>query len=186
MNTLTPPIAVVLIASLIAAVADVWKFKVYNIITIPLLVSGLIYHGFFTGEPDGLQKSLLGAAVGFGLLFPFYLLGGVGAGDVKLLAGIGAWLGAQPTFLIFLAGSLAAGVYAIILLVHSGRARETWIKMQIIWLKMASIGKYLGAEDELERGVSHPDRRAHYIPMAAMIAIGLIVILLWIWWSNLP
>ena len=43
------PIAMVLLASLIAAVTDVWKFKVYNLLTFPLLASGLTYHTFYGG-----------------------------------------------------------------------------------------------------------------------------------------
>jgi hypothetical protein len=38
------PLVVVLLAALVAAATDIWKFKVYNVLTLPLLVSGLAYH----------------------------------------------------------------------------------------------------------------------------------------------
>ena len=44
-----PPVYVVLAASVLAALTDVWKFKVHNYLTLPLLVSGLLYHGSVEG-----------------------------------------------------------------------------------------------------------------------------------------
>jgi prepilin peptidase CpaA len=127
-QTLSFPVYVVLAASLIAAVTDVWKFKVHNLLTMPLLLSGLLYHGIVGGQA-GLGESFLGVLFGFGVLFVFYLMGGMGAGDVKLLAAAGAWLGMPLTFFVFLASASAAGVYAIVLLLLYGRGRETWINL---------------------------------------------------------
>src|SRR4051812_45954857 len=79
--------SVVLCAALIAAVTDVWKFKVHNALTLPLLLSGLVYHAV-VGGMDGFSDSLLGALFGFGVLIVFYAMGGMGAGDVKFMAGI--------------------------------------------------------------------------------------------------
>ena len=58
------PIVLVLVAALIAAVTDVWKFKVYNLLTFPLLASGLLYHAIYGGTP-GLAGSIVGALAGF-------------------------------------------------------------------------------------------------------------------------
>src|SRR5207248_19483 len=94
-------ITVVLTASAVAAVTDVWKFKVYNALTLPLVLSGLLYHAVVGGWA-GLLGSLLGCLFGFAILFAFFLMGGMGAGDVKLMAAIGAWLGVPATFAVFL------------------------------------------------------------------------------------
>ena len=110
------PIMIVLLAALITTVTDLWKFKIYNVLTVPLLISGLVYHCIVGGLP-GLGASLLGAVFGFGMFLFFYVMGGMGAGDVKLMAAIGAWLGLPLTFHVFIASSLAAGLYSVILLV---------------------------------------------------------------------
>ena len=101
---LTVPVAVVLAAALVATVTDLWRYKLYNILTLQLLVSGLVWHSLAPSPPAlGLGGSLLGFAFGFGLLLVFHLLGGVGGGDVKLMAAVGAWLGLPLTFGVFLA-----------------------------------------------------------------------------------
>ncbi len=169
------PIIIVLCAALVAAVTDVWKFKVYNALTVPLLVSGLLYHGFRAELTD----SLVGILFGFASLIILYLVGGMGAGDVKLMAGIGAWLGMPLTFYVFIASSLAAGIYSLLLVVLTGKVGETVVNLHIIWLRLSSIGRYLAADDRVETEVLRTDRRRRIIPFAAMVAIGIVATLLW-------
>jgi len=170
---------VVLVAALAAAVTDIWKFKIHNAITLPLLVSGLIYHSVVPGGA-GLLASLLGVLFGFFILFPFYVMGGMGAGDVKLMAAIGAWLGWYITCIVFLASSLAAGLYAIMLLFIYGTLSEAWVNLQVIWYRLVAIGRNLGADDGVEAEARRMDRR-RLIPFAAMVACGIIVILVKTW-----
>jgi len=174
------PVIVVLVAALIAAATDIWKFKVYNALTLPLLVSGLLYHAFRAELAD----SLLGVLFGFAALIVLYIIGGMGAGDVKLMAAVGAWLGMPLTFYVFIASSLAAGVYSIGLVVWTGQVVETAVNLQILWLRLASVGRYLGSDDKVESEVRRSDRRKRIIPFAAMVAIGLVATLIWI--GNTP
>jgi len=174
------PVIVVLVAALVAAATDIWKFKVYNVLTLPLLVSGLLYHAFRAELAD----SLLGVLFGFASLIVLYIIGGMGAGDVKLMAAVGAWLGMPLTFYVFIASSLAAGVYSIGLVVWTGQVGETAVNLQILWLRLASVGRYLGSDDKVESEVRRSDRRKRIIPFAAMVAIGLIATLIWI--GNKP
>ncbi len=174
------PVIVVLVAALVAAATDIWKFKVYNVLTLPLLVSGLLYHAFRAELAD----SLLGVFFGFAALIVLYIIGGMGAGDVKLMAGVGAWLGMPLTFYVFIASSLAAGVYSIGLVVWTGQVGETAVNLQILWLRLASVGRYLGSDDKVESEVRRSDRRKRIIPFAAMVAIGLVATLIWI--RNTP
>lgn len=179
------PMAVVLVGVFAAAVLDVWKFKIYNAVTLPLLASGLLYHGL-VGGPVELAGSVLGVVFGFGILIGFYVMGGMGAGDVKLMAAVGAWLGMPLTFFVFIASSLATGLYALVLLLAFGRAREIWIDVQIAWHRLAIIGRHLGAEDQVEKEVSRADRRHRLIPFAAMVALGIVANLVWLWNANTP
>ena len=124
MPLLSPfPAVVVIVAALIAAATDIWKFKVYNALTLPLLLGGLIYHAATAGWA-GLANSALGLLFGFAILLLFYAMGGMGAGDVKLMAAIGAWLGMPMTFYVFIASGLAGGVYAVALLVCAAACRR--------------------------------------------------------------
>src|SRR5262245_459195 len=105
------PVTVALTAALVGAVTDVWKFRVYNAMTLPLFFTGLVYHGA-TGGVSGLTNSLVGGLFCFLVLILPYGMGLMGAGDVKLLAGVGAWLGLPGAIVAFVVSSLAAGVYA--------------------------------------------------------------------------
>jgi len=174
------PVIVVLVAALVAAATDIWKFKVYNALTLPLLVSGLLYHAFRAELAD----SFVGVLFGFASLIVLYIIGGMGAGDVKLMAAVGAWLGMPLTFYVFIASSLAAGVYSIGLVVWTGQVGETDVNLQILWLRLASVGRYLGSDDKVESEVRRSDRRKRIIPFAAMVAIGLVATLIWI--KNTP
>jgi prepilin peptidase CpaA len=171
--------AVVLSAALAAAITDVWKFKVYNALTLPLLASGLLFH-FATEGLAGLSVSMIGMLCGFGVLVMFYLLGGYGGGDVKLLAGIGAWLGPQQTLYIFIASSLVAGAYALGLVLLYGRLGEIWKRWKVVWYRLTALGRHLGADDGYAVEENNIDRR-RVVPFAAMMCLGVIATLLWLW-----
>jgi prepilin peptidase CpaA len=177
----TVPVVVVFIAVLVMAVTDLWRFRVHNALTLPLLVSGLIYQGVTAGPP-GLANGLLGALFGFSALIVFWMMGGIGSGDVKLLAGVGAWLGLTLTFYVFIASSLAAGLYSIVLLLANGNLREAWVNLRIGWYRLKAVGRYLGSESEVEGAATRAGCRQRLVPFAAMVAVGLVVALLAAWW----
>lgn len=87
--------ALISVILIVAAVIDGYKLKVPNWITLPLIVSGWIVSGVLFGW-SGLAWSLVGTGVGLALLLPAYAIGGMGAGDVKLLAGVGAFRPLTP------------------------------------------------------------------------------------------
>ena len=122
----------------------------------------------------------MGVLFGFGVLILPYLTGGMGAGDVKLLAGIGAWIGMPYTLYVFLASSLAAGAYALLLVIVRGRLHETWLNFRLIWIRFLLIGRHLNGEDRVEAQVKSVDRQYRLIPFAVMVAIGLAATLIWL------
>jgi prepilin peptidase CpaA len=176
---------VVIVAVLAMAVTDLWRFRVHNALTLPLLAGGLIYHSVTEGTP-GFANGMLGALFGFSALLVPWMMGGSGAGDVKLLAGVGAWLGLPLTFYVFIASSLAAGVYAILLLLASRRLRETWVDLQIAWYRLKALGRYLGNDTGVQGAMSSAEQRQRMVPFAAMVAIGLIAVLLATAWLPKP
>jgi prepilin peptidase CpaA len=171
------PIAIVLAASVVAAVTDVRAFRIPNWLTLPLLVCGLLYQLVAAGLP-GLGAGLAGAVFGLAVLVPFYALGGMGAGDVKLLAAVGAWLGLALTFRVFVASALAAGLYAIVLLVVTGRWREVWERFELLAIRLATfdLSPRMGTLP-LPVQLKRADRRARLIPFGLLVAIGLVVTL---------
>lgn len=112
----TDPRTVVLFTLLVTAAAiDARRHRIPNWLTVTGLVFGLGYSAFVPFYlHHGFLWSLGGAAIGFGVLFPLWLLRLLGAGDVKLMAMAGALLGAQGIWAA-LAGSLAAGGLCAIL-----------------------------------------------------------------------
>ena len=167
-----------IVATCCAAVTDIRTFKIYHAVTVPLLLSGILFRVLLGGWA-GLGDSLAGAFFGFASLLVFYVLGGMGAGDVKLMAGVGAWLGMPLTFHVFLAASLAAGVYAVALVVLHHGVGETLVYFQLSWLRLTTFTRRLGTESKIEDEVKRDDRRSRLIPFAAMILVGIFAVLIW-------
>jgi prepilin peptidase CpaA len=109
------PIWVVTITLVVAAVIDGMKLKVPNWITFPMIVSGWIYSATLSPYAglEGLTFSLIGTVVGLALLLPAYAIGGMGAGDVKLLAGVGAWVWGTVTLYAFAVSAIVGGIIAV-------------------------------------------------------------------------
>jgi prepilin peptidase CpaA len=167
------PMLVVGLTVFAAALTDLWKYKVHNFLTLPLLATGLLYHLLVNGLA-GLADSAFGAALGFSMFFLLYLFGGMGAGDVKLVAALGAWLGPWMTLFACLFTAIAGGVYALVVILWRGRLRETWLNFQVIWYRVAAASKHFSSEDGIEHAVRQPNRRERVIPYASMIAIGVL------------
>jgi len=122
------PVWFVTITLVVAAVIDGLKLKVPNWITFPMIISGWIYSAAFSPYAgwEGLMFSLVGTAVGLALLLPLYAIGGMGAGDVKLLAGVGAWVWGTVTLYAFAVSAVVGGIIAVLMVV----SKRKWFKHQ--------------------------------------------------------
>lgn len=102
---------------IIAVVTDGHSQKIPNILTGPGLLAGLTLSVADPHGGIGILNAISGMAVGFIILFPGYCLGKVGAGDVKLLAMAGSFLGFQAIadagLLTMIAGGLMAGIWLL-------------------------------------------------------------------------
>lgn len=108
----------------LAAVLDVRTHRVPNVLTMGAMLAGLAVHGA-TGGQGSLLHSLAGLGLGLALFFPFFALGGLGAGDVKLLGAIGAWVGAEQVVWVALYSCIAGGLVALVMVAAAGRFRQT-------------------------------------------------------------
>ncbi|MFC4767935.1 A24 family peptidase [Effusibacillus consociatus] len=102
-------------ALLISLVTDLRSRIIPNVMTFPVIVFAILYHTVLSGW-DGFLFSGSGLLLGLGLLFIPFLLGGMGAGDVKLMAAIGALKGAAFVFSSFLYTCLIGGLIALVIL----------------------------------------------------------------------
>ncbi|WP_158737990.1 prepilin peptidase [Alteribacillus sp. YIM 98480] len=109
-----------LIILLICVVTDVKSRKIYNTVIYPGIILAFVFHAVNSGW-DGFLHSFLGFLIGLGLLFIPYLMGGMGAGDVKLLALVGALKGGAFVFQTFIYMALVGAVMALaIILMRRG------------------------------------------------------------------
>ena len=106
------------------AAIDMWTRRVPNPLTALLAASGVLLAAYgVSGISVG--TSFAGLLVGFALMLPGYLIGGTGAGDVKLFAALGTLLGPAPIALAFLYTLLAGGALALLVAVRRRRLRRT-------------------------------------------------------------
>lgn len=95
-----------------AGLFDLIKRKIPNLITYPAMVSGLAYHGLSDGF-KGMLFSVEGLALGSISLIGFYIFSGMGAGDVKLMGAVGAFLGPKGVFIAFICTALIGGLVSL-------------------------------------------------------------------------
>lgn len=114
--------AVQLVSLGLAAMACGWDLRtrrIPQILTLGGALAGLVYH-LTTGGWQGGLASLAGWAVGIAIFLAPFALGGLGAGDVKLLGAIGSWLGTGPVIWVALYTGVAGGVLALVIAIAGG------------------------------------------------------------------
>jgi len=102
-------IAPLLALLVVALITDMRDRRIPNILVLAGLVIGVAGHVWFSGV-TGLVLAALGMCVGLLCLLPFYASGGMGAGDVKLMAVCGAFLGPVHVIVAAVAALLVGGV----------------------------------------------------------------------------
>lgn len=119
----------------ISLYTDLRYKKIYNWIVIPATILALSYHTY-TGGPWELWWSIKGLFLGMALLFIPFAMGGMGAGDVKLLGFIGACGGPGFVWLTFLGTASIGGLVALVILFKSGRLQSS---LQAVWYTVLSF-----------------------------------------------
>src|SRR4051794_147378 len=98
---------------LVAAGFDLATRRIPNVLTFGAALLGIVVHGYVGGW-TGAGLSLGGWFTGVALFLPVFALGGMGAGDIKLLGGIGAWLGPAAVVWVGLYSGVAGGVMGVL------------------------------------------------------------------------
>ncbi|HME06030.1 MAG TPA: prepilin peptidase [Bryobacteraceae bacterium] len=155
---MTAQVLIALAVGTAAVVEDVARRQISNWIPSLAFASGIGLQTWLHGW-QGLGSALVGAAAGFAVFLVFYLLGGMGGGDIKLMTGFGALLGGWKVLEAALWTAAAGGVFAVLYL--AGR----WIR--------GLFGKQDAAKGSVE------GKQADSIPYAPAIAAG-------VWLSLVP
>ena len=151
---------------LVAAVTDLKSRRIPNLLVLAGLIVAFVVQVFL---PMGMgwQGWLYGMLTGFAVFFPLYLLRGMAAGDVKLMAAVGAFVGWSMALKIALLTCVAGGVMSVLYIVVKGRVRQAWDNICMIMLPMLmrKTGVKLDAVDVSAQSVGR-------IPYAVAIAVG--------------
>lgn len=158
------------IVLVVAAVIDGKILKVPNWLTFSFILCGWL-HCTVSGGLPGLGWSLLATFGGMMLLLPLRNVGGMGAGDVKLLAGVGAWCGLEVTLWAFAYTAVVGGVMALLMIAKSGN----WFKHYAQSLKILEEWKTIRQPSKLAAIARERKPTMYLLPYGIPMAIGTII-----------
>ena len=153
--------------AVIAGVLDWRSRRIPNWLTVPALGVGIVINSWLRGWP-GAKDSLLGAALGLGLLLPFVLIRSLGAGDWKLVGALGAFVGPQRLLAVLFVTVLAAGIMALVLVIWKRRFLQT---LRNIGRLLASLFSFHLPGQELT--LDNP--QSTKVPFGVAVAVAVIV-----------
>lgn len=158
---------ILIIVVIIAGITDFFKRKVYNWLTIPAIFIGLIVN-FLLNSFSGLLNSFIGLLIGFVVFLLLGLLGGMGGGDIKLMAAVGALGGWQFLPVAIYCIAISGGIIALIYSLKYGTLITTLKKL---WRFL--VGFVMKGMDPI--GELKPTEKSLYIPYGLAISIGVII-----------
>jgi len=159
-------------AFVIAAAAcwfDVRTRRIPNRLTFPAAALGVAVATIVHGA-DGSVASAAGVLLGLGIFFPLFLLKGLGAGDVKLMAALGAWVGASVIYGVAFYTCLTGGVLALVLVVRHRYGRQMARNFWLLLTHWRVVG--IGPVDSLTLETSAGPKLPYALPIAAGLALA--------------
>jgi len=158
----------------LACTTDTLKCKIPNLLNACLLVAGIIIFTVKLGVP-GLLSSLSGLGLGLALLLLPYLMGGMGAGDVKALGALGALIGPYDILHVFIYMGLYGGVLAVVHYCYKANIKDV---LHEAWSSACAAAITRDIEYALPKkpGASRTSMR---FPYSAAIALGYYSFVCW-------
>jgi prepilin peptidase CpaA len=153
--------------------SDMKTNRIPNYLTLGCALAGLVYQMGLRGW-TGMADGLLGIGLGFALLIFFYWKGGLGAGDVKALSALGAWLGPLQTIFLFISTAISGVLVLVGFLWWRGLL---WGKIRQIWGVLLNL-VLVRSHPSFARSKASPTPKAKGIPYAMAMALGMALLLL--------
>jgi prepilin peptidase CpaA len=167
---------IALVLAITAAVWDIKQRRIPNWLTYPGIGMGVVLRGLLFGW-SGLGSAVTGFLLAGGVMFLFFLVRAMGAGDVKLMAAIGSLVGPRHGVVVLLATAICGGVMAIVYALYRGR----------MWATIKNVGSVLrfhawaGLQAHPDLNLDNP--KTLRMPYGLAIAAGTLYAFLSIWWS---
>jgi len=164
------PQLVALVVALAGCVTDLRTRRIPNALTLSAAGAAVVFHGLDAGLA-GIGQSVAGFAVGLALFLPLFALRGLGGGDVKLLAALGAWIGPGAAVWMALWAAIAGGPLALVVALSRGYLRKAF---ENVW-SLLMFWRVVGLRPHPSLNLTTPG--APRLPYALPIAVGLVVTL---------
>jgi prepilin peptidase CpaA len=152
---------------------DVRTRRIPNWLTFPAAALGLIAATVFHSGP-GTVSSAAGLLLGLALFFPIFALKGLGAGDVKLMGALGAWLGTSVIFGVAFYTALAGGILGTILIVRHRYGSQAMRNLWVLLMHWRVFG--IRPLDSLTLETSSGPKLPYALPIAAGVMLAF-----WLW-----
>ncbi|MBP0593731.1 prepilin peptidase [Paraburkholderia sp. LEh10] len=155
-----------------AAGMDLHTRRIPNVLVLIGLALALAVQWGLHGAVDGSGRWILGLLTGGGLFLPFYLLRGMGAGDVKLMAAVGAFVEPEMAMQIAFMTWVIGGIWALAVVVFRGAVKSVGANMLAMLL---SRGGQYGSLPVTTKGAALPSVGS--LPYGVAIALGTLSIM---------
>ena len=161
---------------LLAAVIDLRERRIPNWLTFGVIAAGFARALLITG-PTGLAPALSGLAAAAAVPFILFVMGALGGGDVKLLAGIGVWMGAAQALAVFAATCVIGLVLILFQALSQRRVVALFRNSAVLAAGLAHKG-FAGSADDNFSSIDRP------LPYAVPVSLATLLILLARTWNG--
>lgn len=159
-----------------AAAVDLRSRRIPNLLTFTLVITGLAQAVLF-GVPVGTGDALAGLGIGFALTFVLFVMGAMGGGDVKLLAGVGAWIGPWPVIGVFAVAAIIGMGIVLTQAAMTGRLARLLRNTGIVIVNLRHVGDvglaHARATGQECRSIDKP------LPYAIPVLMATTLVILW-------